>query len=81
MVELVTTQVPQLSREDLQVIMEWCVGNIPQSPHKFTALMKLHRIHLTQVWKGRNVRGITVTWQYDQKWLAQAKKEISNGSV
>lgn len=81
MVELVTTQVPQLSREDLQVIMEWCVGNIPQSPHKFTALMKHHRIHLTQVWKGRNVRGITVTWQYDQKWLAQAKKEISNGSV
>lgn len=81
MVELVTTQIGQLSREDLQVIMEWCVGNIPQSPHKFTALMKHHRIHLTQVWKGRNVRGITVTWQYDPKWLVHALSEIKGNQV
>ena len=81
MVEIVTTQVQQLSREDLQVIMEWCIGNIPQSPNKFTALMKHHRIHLTQVWKGRNVRGIKVTWQQDAKWLTQAQKEIKDGNV
>ena len=81
MIEIVNTQVQQLSREDLQVIMEWCIGNIPQSPNKFTALMKHHRIHLTQVWKGRNVRGIKVTWQHDAKWLTQAQKEIKNGNV
>jgi hypothetical protein len=81
MIELVTTQVKQLSREDLQVIMEWCVGNVPQSPHKFAAFIKHHRIHLTQVWKGRNVRGITVIWQYNNQWLAQVKKEIKDGDI
>lgn len=81
-VDLVNTQDPKLTRDDLFVIMEWCVGNMPQSPHKFTALLKHHRIHLTQIWKNnRNVRGINVAWQPDPTWLAQAQKEIANGDV
>lgn len=81
-VDLVNTQDPKLTRDDLFVIMEWCVGGMPQSPHKFTALLKHHRIHLTQIWKNnRNVRGIDVAWQPDPTWLAQAQKEILNGDV
>lgn len=81
-VDLVNTQDPKLTRDDLFTIMEWCVGNMSQSPHKFTALLKHHRIHLTQVWKNnRNVRGINVAWQPDPTWLAQAQKEIANGDV
>lgn len=81
-VDLVNTQDPKLTRDDLFAIMEWCVGGMPQSPHKFTALLKHHRIHLTQIWKNnRNVRGIDVAWQSDPTWLAQAQKEITNGDV
>lgn len=81
-VDLVNTQDPKLTRDDLFTIMEWCVGGMPQSPHKFTALLKHHRIHLTQIWKNnRNVRGIDVAWQTDPTWLAQAQKEIANGDV
>lgn len=81
-VDLVNTQDPKLTRDDLYTIMEWCVGGMPQSPHKFTALLKHHRIHLTQIWKNnRNVRGINVNWQPDPTWLAQAQKEIANGDV
>lgn len=81
-VDLVNTQDPKLTRDDLFAIMEWCVGSMPQSPHKFTALLKHHRIHLIQIWKNnRNVRGIDVAWQPDPAWLAQAQKEIANGDV
>lgn len=81
-VDIVNTQDPKLTRDDLYTIMEWCVGGMPQSPHKFTALLKHHRIHLTQIWKNnRNVRGIDVNWQPDPTWLAQAQKEIANGDV
>lgn len=81
-VDLVNTQDPKLTRDDLYTIMEWCVGNMPQSPHKFTALLKHYRIHLTQIWKNnRNVRGIDVAWQPDPNWLAQAQQEIKNGDV
>ncbi len=81
-VDLVNTQDPKLTRDDLFTIMEWCVGGMPQSPHKFTALLKHHRLHLTQIWKNnRNVRGIDVNWQPDPAWLAQAQLEIKNGDV
>lgn len=81
-VDLVNTQDPKLTRDELYTIMEWCVGGMPQSPHKFTALLKHHRLHLTQIWKNnRNVRGIDVVWNVDPVWLAQARQEIANGDV
>lgn len=81
-VEIVKTQPLKLTRDELFVLVEWCVGGMPQSPHKFTALLKHHRIHLTQIWKdGRNVRGVNVNWSSDPKWLAQVHKEIQDGAV
>ena len=66
-----------LTRDDLQTILEWCIGDVPKSPHKFTSYLKHHRIHLDQVWSdGRNVRGINVTWNYEQGWLNQIKTEL-----
>ena len=80
MVELVTTGETKLTRDDLFTIMEWCIGNISRSPHKFAATLKHHRVHLAQIWKhGRNTRGVTINWKVDPKWLAQAQQEIKNG--
>jgi hypothetical protein len=81
-VDLVNTQSNKLTRDELFTVMEWCVGNMPSSPHKFTALLKHHGLHLIQIWKNnRNVRGIDVSWQVDPQWLAQAQAEIKAGSV
>lgn len=81
-VELVKIGDTRLTRDELFVIMEWCVGNMPQSPYKFTALLKHHRLHLTQIWKhDRNVRGINVEWNNDDAWLKQAQQEVSSGAV
>jgi hypothetical protein len=33
-----------ISRDELRVIFEWCVGDMPKSPNKFTSRMKHHRI-------------------------------------
>ena len=82
-VDLVNTLDTKLTRDDLYAILEWCVGGMPQSPHKFASLIKHHRIHLTQIWKNnRNVRGISIpNWQVDPNWLAQARAEIASGAV
>lgn len=82
MVELVMTKENKLSREDLFTILDWCVGNMPSSPHKFAALMKHHRIHLEQIWKeNRNLRGIEVVWDIDDDWLKQARAEITANAI
>ena len=81
-VDIVQNGTNRLTREELYTLAEWCVGNIPKSPNKFTAMLKHHNVHLTQVWKhNRNVRGIDTNWVIDPVWLAQAKQEITNGSV
>lgn len=82
MVEIVEHGETKLTRDDLFTIMEWCIGNMPRSPHKFAALLKHHKLHMEQVWKHhRNVRGITVTWNVSPAWLAQAQKEIKSGAI
>jgi len=81
-IELVKTLEPKLTRDDLYVILDWCIGDMPRSPHKLTALLKHHRVHMTQVWKhGRNTRGIDVIWNPDKTWLAQCQQEILSGAV
>lgn len=52
-----------IARDELKIIFNYVVGNMPTSPNKFTSLLKHHRIHMGQVWvNGNNERGITVTW-------------------
>jgi hypothetical protein len=71
-----------LSRDELHAICEWCVGGMPASPNKFTALLKHHRIHLKVVWRNnRSVRGIDMKWQKDPTWLTAAQLEITNNTV
>ena len=82
LIDLVVNGETKLTRDDLFVVMEWCIGNMPRSPHKFASLLKHHKLHLEQIWKhGRNVRGITVQWDLEPVWLAQAKLEIKNGNL
>lgn len=52
-----------VGREELRTIFEFCVGGMPNSPNKFTSLLKHHRIHMGKVWVDGAIRGIAVTWK------------------
>jgi hypothetical protein len=65
-----------VARDELRAIFEYTVGNMPESPNKFTARIKHHRIHTTKVWiaskdspaGGKAVFGIKVMWRDTQDW-------------
>lgn len=60
-----------IGREELRTLFDYCVGGMPESPNKFTSLLKHHRIHIEKVRIGdKTLRGIKVTF----KDFAQAKK-------
>ena len=52
-----------ISREELRTLFDYCVGKMPETPNKFTSLLKHHRIHLEPVWvEDKTVRGMKVQW-------------------
>jgi len=53
-----------ISREELRTLFAFTIGGIPDSPNKFTSLLKHHRVHLDPVWVGaKTVRGMKVVWK------------------
>ena len=52
-----------ITRDELQVLFGYTVGNVPETPNKFTSMLKHHRIHMTKVWvDNKAVQGISVAW-------------------
>ena len=53
-----------ISRDELRVIFDYVVGKIPESPNKFTSMLKHHRIHTTKVRvDGKPVYGLMTTFK------------------
>lgn len=53
-----------IGRDELRAIYEYTIGKIPESPNKFTALLKHHRIHTKKVRIGdKAVYGISTTFK------------------
>jgi hypothetical protein len=53
-----------ISRDELRTLFQYAIGNIPDSPNKFTSLLKHHRIHTTKVWvDNKAVYGLQTTWR------------------
>lgn len=53
-----------IARDELRAIYEYSIGKIPESPNKFTALLKHHRIMTKKVWvNDRAVYGISTTFK------------------
>lgn len=53
-----------IPRDELRSIFEYTVGKIPESPNKFTSLLKHHRIHVKKVWGGdKTVNGIAAEFK------------------
>lgn len=52
-----------LTRDELQDILAFTVGGIPDSPYKFASLVKHHGVVLTPTTRdGKSLRGIRVEW-------------------
>lgn len=60
-----------VGREELRVVFDYTVGNMPETPNKFTSLLKHHRIHVGPVWvNGKTVNGLKIVWTDLQFWQA-----------
>lgn len=57
----------KITREELNAMYNWCVGDIPTQPGKFTAMLKHYRIYLAPIWKdGKTMRGLEVNWKINE---------------
>lgn len=60
-----------IARDTLYTLFEYCVGNMPDTPNKFTSFLKHHRIYVTKVWhQTSTVNGIKVEFQDVAQWPA-----------
>ena len=58
-----------VGREELRVLFDYTVGNMPETPNKFTSLLKHHRIHISPVWvPDKTVNGLKITWTDMPDW-------------
>jgi hypothetical protein len=64
-----TTGACSVGREELRVLFDYTVGKIPDTPNKFTSLLKHHRIHIQAVWvEAKTVNGFKIIWRDVKKW-------------
>lgn len=63
----------RLSRAELFVIFNYCIGNMPDSPNKFTRMLKYKRLETKRMQShdGEITYGIKVTWVATPEWCAE----------
>ena len=66
-----TAGVSRITRDELNVLYEYTVGNVPTSPNKFTSYLRHHRIFLKKSMRvgKRVVVGLEVQWIEPQSKL------------
>ncbi|OOV05781.1 hypothetical protein RF819_02815 [Rhodoferax fermentans] len=75
--DIVVTAESRLSRDELLVVFEHCVGNMPKTPNKFTSLLKHRGIKTEQLRvNGAKTFGLKVEWKAPRSWLDEVMQEI-----
>lgn len=58
-----------IARDTLYILFDYCVGNMPDTPNKFTSFLKHHRVYITKVWhQATTVNGIKVEFKDIAQW-------------
>lgn len=58
-----------IGREELRILFDYTVGDMPNTPNKFTSRLKHHRVHIQAVWvDNKTVNGLKVSWVDLDKW-------------
>jgi hypothetical protein len=66
-----------LTRDDLFVIFNFCVGNTPQNPAKLASYLRHHGIELKKVRVGsKTPKGMNVAWQDSDEWFSDTRSDI-----
>lgn len=69
----------KLSRDDLFVIFDHCVGNMPKTPNKFTSLLRHRNIVIEPIRVNETtMRGIHVEWYMGHDRLKEIIREIDD---
>ena len=71
-----------ISRDELWALLDYCIGNVPRSPHKFTAYLKHHNVHISKVWIGGaegSANGTKTTWTDIAQWPQYQKLQTLLG--
>lgn len=71
------TEHKALSRDELFIVFEYCVGSMPRTPNKFTSLLKHHRLYVHRVRRDTQVfQGIHINWQQDNEWFNEMRARL-----
>lgn len=66
-----------IAREELRTMYDFVIGSMPNTPNKFTSLLKHHRIHIEKVWLDmKTVNGVKVAWS-DLKHFPEYLKTLT----
>lgn len=70
----------KLSRDELFILFDYCIGNMPQSPNKFTRMLKHKRIETQRMRmnNGENAYGMHVTWTASKEFCDEHRPEKIN---
>ena len=67
-----------VARDEMRNIYEYVIGKIPESPNKFTSLLKHHRVHTSAVWvNGKTVNGISTAWSDHGEFVKYIKDHFT----
>lgn len=76
-VDKIITNESRLSRDELLIVFEHCVGNMPKTPNKFTSLLKHRNIKTERIRiGGALVHGLRVEWKAPRSWLEERMTEF-----
>lgn len=60
--------VKNVTRDQLQAVLQYVVGDLPESPNKFTSYLKHRRVVMGKVWYDDKAQvGLKVEWKVDTK--------------
>lgn len=67
----------KLSRDELFILFDYCIGNMPQSPNKFTRMLKHKRIETQRMRmdNGENAYGMHITWIASKEFCNEHRPE------
>ena len=67
----------KLTRDELLIMLQYNVGNMPKTPNKFTSLLRHNKIHLTRMRKNNTpCYGLEVKWNVSKELRAELEEAL-----
>lgn len=80
--DLLATRRTNITRDELHVMFEYTVGNIPHTAKKFTSYLRHKDIEIRPLsMNGKTIRGYALEdWQQDEDWFAEQLEELTENA-